>query len=91
MGRFLRITHPSATRQRAEAPVTVRLACVRHAASVQSEPGSNSSVNDIRLLYGQPILFVAQTLILHKDLYHGFVARFSPTQAPTQIAGSLDC
>ena len=26
-------------------PVTARLACVRHAASVQSEPGSNSSVN----------------------------------------------
>ena len=24
--------------------VSVRLACVRHAASVQSEPGSNSSV-----------------------------------------------
>ena len=27
-------------------PVTARLACVRHAASVQSEPGSNSSVNN---------------------------------------------
>ena len=25
-------------------PVTARLACVRHAASVQSEPGSNSSL-----------------------------------------------
>ena len=28
-------------------PVTARLACVRHAASVQSEPGSNSSVNTL--------------------------------------------
>src|ERR1700724_2838862 len=27
-------------------PVTARLACVRHAASVQSEPGSNSSLED---------------------------------------------
>ena len=46
LGRFLSITHPFATRQRKSklSPVTVRLACVRHAASVQSEPGSNSSV-----------------------------------------------
>ena len=28
-------------------PVTARLACVRHAASVQSEPGSNSSLEDL--------------------------------------------
>src|SRR5690606_30725047 len=38
LGRSLRVTHPSATR--AEAPV--RLACVRHAANVYPEPGSNS-------------------------------------------------
>ncbi|OUF84963.1 hypothetical protein AZ024_002443, partial [Escherichia coli] len=33
-------THPSATRQQSSKllPVTVRLACVRPAASVQSEP-----------------------------------------------------
>jgi hypothetical protein len=31
-------------------PVTARLACVRHAASVQSEPGSNSSVNTLKSL-----------------------------------------
>ncbi len=40
LGRFLSITHPSATR-RLESKlsiVTVRLACVKHAASVQSEP-----------------------------------------------------
>jgi len=34
------------------------------------------------LLLGQPILLWHKS----KDLYHGFVARFSPTQAPTQIA-----
>jgi hypothetical protein len=37
-GRFPCVTHPSAARRRAEAPAAARLACVRHAASVQSEP-----------------------------------------------------
>ena len=37
-GRFPRVTHPFAT----EACASVRLACVRHAASVHPEPGSNS-------------------------------------------------
>ena len=41
-GRFPRVTHPCATR----AEALVRLACVRHAASVRSEPGSNSQVQD---------------------------------------------
>ena len=39
-GRFPRVTHPCATRPEG----LVRLACVRHAASVRSEPGSNSQV-----------------------------------------------
>ncbi|KAK4381867.1 hypothetical protein Sango_2927200 [Sesamum angolense] len=37
-GRFLRVTHPSPL----ETPLPVRLACVKHAASVHPEPGSNS-------------------------------------------------
>ena len=41
MGRFPRDTHPSATK----AEAFVRLACVRHAASVRSEPGSNSQID----------------------------------------------
>jgi hypothetical protein len=41
MDRFLRDTHPSAT----TAETVVRLACVKHAASVRSEPGSNSQVH----------------------------------------------
>ena len=44
-GRFPRATHPSATPSEAETPESVRLACVRHAASVRSEPGSNSQVH----------------------------------------------
>jgi hypothetical protein len=42
--RFPRATHPSATGCRAEARHPVRLACVRRAASVRSEPGSNSQL-----------------------------------------------
>ncbi len=42
-GRFPCFTHPSATLL-APKCFRVRLACVKHAASVQSEPGSNSSV-----------------------------------------------
>ena len=41
--RYLRVTHPSATAR--SCPRTVRLACVKHAASVRSEPGSNSQVH----------------------------------------------
>jgi hypothetical protein len=45
-GRFLCITHPSATRRQESklSRAAVRLACVKHAASVQSEPGSNSKI-----------------------------------------------
>ena len=45
---FRCITHPFATRRQGCPRVTVRLACVRHAASVQSEPGSNSSVQSVK-------------------------------------------
>ena len=43
MDRYLRVTHPSATDR--GCPLPVRLACVKHAASVRSEPGSNSQVH----------------------------------------------
>eukprot|EP01133_Synstelium_polycarpum_P019544 gene19543-23415_t len=43
LGTFRYITHPFATRHQSKLRAAVRLACVRHAASVQSEPGSNSS------------------------------------------------
>jgi len=44
LGTFRCITHPFATRHQDCSRAAVRLACVRHAASVQSEPGSNSIV-----------------------------------------------
>ena len=39
-----RVTHPSAARMKTEAFIPARLACVKHAASVRPEPGSNSDV-----------------------------------------------
>ena len=47
-GTFRCITHPFATDW--SCPQPVRLACVKHAASVQSEPGSNSSLEKLDLL-----------------------------------------
>ena len=41
-GRFLRVTHPFATQQMYYYTYSVRLACVKHTASVHPEPGSNS-------------------------------------------------
>ena len=49
-GTFRCVTHPFATRHQTEVRAAVRLACVRHAASVQSEPGSNSSVQSLFLV-----------------------------------------
>ena len=40
-----RVTHPSATEFTTEAINSVRLACVKRAASVHPEPGSNSQTN----------------------------------------------
>ena len=39
-----RVTHPSAARISTEVNIPARLACVKHAASVRPEPGSNSDV-----------------------------------------------
>ena len=51
--RYLSIPHPFATIRLLSYPIkrTVRLACLSHAASVRSEPGSNSSlfIADFRL------------------------------------------
>src|SRR6476620_1717671 len=45
---FRCVTHPFATRHQGCPRAAVRLACVRHAASVHSETGSNSSVQSIK-------------------------------------------
>ena len=47
IGRFPYITHPSAAHHK----WCARLACVKPAASVRSEPGSNSQVENLIWLY----------------------------------------
>ena len=60
-GTFRYITHPFATRHQTEVRAAVRLACVRHAASVQSEPGSNSSVQSNKLANSLTVDFSTST------------------------------
>ena len=61
---FRRVTHPFATRHQACARAAVRLACVKHAASVQSEPGSNSCV------LSQPITITLETRHPHLSVHN---------------------
>ena len=75
-------------------PLAVRLACVRHAASVHPEPGSNSPYSV--LLYSLPALHAqAQGLrILDWVLclpYHSLVVKVvSNTTADVSIGGGID-
>ena len=61
LGRFPRVTHPFATKVPLRREASVRLACVRLAASVRSEPGSNSQVDPP----GKTRVF-SETILLHK-------------------------
>ena len=69
---FPRVTHPSATKCKSKPLHSVRLACVKRAASVRSEPGSNSQVkpfvpkrppasylSDASQIYMRPMLYAA--------------------------------
>ena len=44
---YVRVTHPCATNIYSEKHISVRLACIRPAASVHPEPGSNSPLYDL--------------------------------------------
>ena len=58
---YPRVTHPSATKLKDQTEIIsispVRLACVRHAASVHPEPGSNSHVK-VLILSGSTRLLI---------------------------------
>ena len=68
-------------------PVTARLACVRHAASVQSEPGSNSSLKDCDLQLKEYPRPIAGLLTVHLlDIWYSVNAsKDASTRVPTQI------
>ena len=53
-GTFRCVTHPFAARRQGCPRAAARLACVKHSASVQSEPGSNSSVKSFQTQNGSP-------------------------------------
>ena len=68
-------------------PVTARLACVRHAASVQSEPGSNSSLKDFDLQsksIHRPIAGLLTVQFLD-SWYSVNASKDASTRVPTQI------
>ena len=68
-------------------PVTARLACVRHAASVQSEPGSNSSLKDCDLqLKEYPSPYAGLFTVHLLDIWYSVNAsKDASTRVPTQI------
>ena len=71
-GTFPCITHPCATLLTPKG-FLVRLACIRHAASVRSEPGSNSNVET-----GYRNKFLSYMyLVLKLNHYDGFAIQFS--------------
>ena len=76
----------------AEAPFRVRLACVRHAASVCSEPGSNSLVNRYGRRGNAPLAMIVQTIKLllasNSDRVTGLQAT-GPGQRPVPPTQSL--
>ena len=83
----VRVTHPCATRQPPEGAAAVRLACIKPAASVHPEPGSNSPYYFLVFLFRSslftidylPILPAVSNIFLRTKLpQHSFYA-FLPT------------
>ena len=74
-GKSPRVTHPCASLHRPEDRLPLRLACVRPAASVRSEPGSNSQV-DLRWKGQRPSRL--------QELHHSVRAPLSPGHCPSQ-------
>jgi hypothetical protein len=68
---FSRVTHPSATMYSISKLIkhTVRLACVRHAASVRPEPGSNSPFDSLCSFL---VVFSLRTVFYCQGTYRRF-------------------
>ena len=96
MGRFQSITHPSAARHQGCPRAAARLACVRHAASVQSEPGSNSSVKCSESKIPSPVNLLTKTFVftfrfgyLVLDIWRQGARRESPHKLPANLLKSV--
>src|SRR6202000_774620 len=53
---YIRVTHPCATLMESKLSNPVRLACIRPAASVHPEPGSNSPLYNVSFDYSLTLL-----------------------------------
>jgi hypothetical protein len=71
---------------RGRSPFLVRLACVRPAANVRSEPGSNSPVNFPNLKSNLFVAFAARTLLPHPI---GLRPSGSETRFPSSLRDSV--
>ena len=84
------IAHALLTRPpliRGRSPVTVRLECVMHAASVHPEPGSNSLKIVIHLSYAQlnPFQSAISSFLYSFEFLNVFLTRFLHTYRVTKI------
>ena len=83
----VRVTHPCATRQPPEGAAAVRLACIKPAASVHPEPGSNSPYYFLVFLFRSslftidylPILPAVSNIFLRPELSQISFYAFLPT------------
>ena len=72
---YPRVTHPSATQSPIDHPKNlkrcfVRLACVRHAASVHPEPGSNSQIKCFLFSHAANVWNLCISLLINKYFKH---------------------
>ena len=76
MAGYPRVTHPSATQLRITRfhRNSVRLACVKHAASVHPEPGSNSQINLLKFVHLIPASLLIWLTVL-RFLFSDFQSR----------------
>src|ERR1700674_1098583 len=101
---YPRVTHPSATQPRSCPLGLVRLACVKHAASVHSEPGSNSPLkvfsrhgprrNSHRQIRVKSCFSIQETLLFlkkqEKDVWHALLS-FQGTESPGSPRRTTPC
>ena len=81
-----RVPHPCATALKSKLLKTVRLACLIHAASVRSEPGSNSPIKNSSATSGSfnpnsPSFSIRQARFF-KLIYYFFLKRPAPAERP---------
>ena len=74
---YLRVTHPFATLKRCKHLSTVRLACLKRAASVRSEPGSNSPLYNFQHRSAEAYFSESSRSTGHFDLLY-VLASFGP-------------